>query len=311
MGLSILLVLCYGPILQRLVAQWDQDADMGHGFFVVPVAALLAWQKRHELAALKPDPSWWGLAALLYAGVQMTVAEVGAELFLGRTAFVISVAGAVLLLYGRRFLRVLVFPIALLFLMIPIPGILYNKITFPLQLLASSAGAFLVRLCGLPAERFGNVLIVAGHTLLVAEACSGIRSLLTLLFVGLAYGAFTETSRAVRCALALATIPIALAANAVRVALTGIVAHWKPALAEGTAHEASGWLIFLIAMGLILALHPLLRRVLKPMHACAYRAATVRESVLFVARRCAEHDSLRCRRARRNDPEWMPRSRPE
>lgn len=233
---------------------------MGHGFLVLPVAAWLVWQKRDELARLTPQPSWWGLAVLAWAGMQMILAEIGAELFLARTAFVISIAGAVLLIWGRQHLRVLAFPIGLLLLMVPIPTVVYNEVTFPLQLLASSAGAFLVKLCGLPAERLGNVLVVAGHPLLVAEACSGIRSLLTLLFVALVYGAFTEKNSAVRCVLAVATVPVALAANAVRVALTGIVANWKPALAEGFAHEASGWVIFLVAIGLIVALHSLLRR---------------------------------------------------
>ena len=234
---------------------------MGHGFFVLPVSCLIAWRRRHELAALRPQPSWWGLALLLWATVQMLVAEVGAELFLARTAFLISIAGAVLLLGGKRYLRVLAFPICLLLLMIPIPAVIYNQITFPLQLVASTAGAFLIRLTGLPAQRLGNVLNVNGHLLLVEEACSGIRSLLTLAFVGLAYGAFTENSRAVRFTLAAATLPIALAANAVRVALTGVLANWKPSLAEGFAHEASGWAMFVFAMVLLLALHPLLRRI--------------------------------------------------
>ena len=259
---ALLLGLSYGPILRGLVAQWGQDADMGHGFFVFPVAALIAWQRRDQLQRLRPQPNWWGLGVLLWAAIQMVVAEIGADLFLGRTAFVISVAGVVLLLAGPRYLRVLGFPIGLLLFMISVPGVIYNQITFPLQLLASSAGAQLIRLVGLPAERFGNVLMVNGQQLLVAEACSGIRSLLTLGFVGLAYGAFTEHSGKVRLALAAATLPIALAANAVRVAITGILANWRPALAQGFAHEASGWMIFVVALGMILGLHPFLRRLL-------------------------------------------------
>lgn len=235
---------------------------MGHGFFVLPVAALIAWQRRDQLQGLQPEPTWWGLGVLLWAGTQMVVAEIGADLFLARTAFVISIAGSVLLLTGPRYLRVLAFPIGLLLFMISVPGVIYNQITFPLQLLASSAGAFLIRLVGVPAERLGNILTVNGQQLLVAEACSGIRSLLALGFVGSAYGAFTEQSIKVRTALAAATLPVALAANAVRVAITGVLANWRPALAQGFAHEASGWLIFVVALGMILGLHPLLRRLL-------------------------------------------------
>src|ERR1022692_4385664 len=129
-----LLLLSYAPVLWRLVRQWDSDPDMGHGFFVPLVVGFIVWQKRAELLALKPAPNWWGLAVVLYAGLQLWIATLGAELFLARTAFVISVVGIVLLLGGTAWVRALAVPLFLLFFMIPIPTVVYNSITVPLQL---------------------------------------------------------------------------------------------------------------------------------------------------------------------------------
>ena len=88
-----LLVLCYAPVLQRLALQWYQDEDMGHGFFVPLVAAYIVWQRRRELLAEAPLPNWWGLLVVAYGAFQLIIATLGAELFLARTAFIISLAG--------------------------------------------------------------------------------------------------------------------------------------------------------------------------------------------------------------------------
>src|SRR5580658_7499533 len=128
---SILLVACYAPILLGLVGQWSDNADMGHGFFVPVIAGFIAWQKRDQIAGKLPKPNWWGLAIMLWAGFQLYIATLGAELFLARTSFVISIIGAVLLLGGTRYLRIFGFPIFLLFFMVPIPAVIYNQITFP------------------------------------------------------------------------------------------------------------------------------------------------------------------------------------
>ena len=189
-----LLGLCYWPVLVRLIAQWNNDEDMGHGFFVPVLAAYIAWQERDAFLAVPAKPNWWGLALVVYAAIQLCVATLGAELFLQRTAIVLSIIGAVWFLGGTRRLRVVGFPLFLLFFMIPIPAILYNQITFPLQLLASRAAEWSLMLLGIPVLREGNILELAGQKLSVVEACSGIRSLLTLSFLSLVYGYFFERS---------------------------------------------------------------------------------------------------------------------
>ena len=197
---------------------------------------------------------------MLWAGFQLYIGTLGAELFLARTSFVISIVGAVLLLGGTRYLHTFAFPIFLLFFMVPIPAVIYNQLTFPLQLIASSAAERAIDLLQIPVIREGNVLILPQQTLNVVEACSGIRSLLTLTFLSLVYGYFFEKRTWVRVALFCSTIPIAITANAGRVTITGVVSQFNPELAEGWFHEAQGWVIFMIALAILVAFHQTLVR---------------------------------------------------
>lgn len=210
------------------------------------------------LLALKPSPNWWGLAVVLYGGLQLYIATLGAELFLARTAFVISIVGIVLLLGGAQWVRALAFPLFLLFFMIPIPTVVYNSITFPLQLLASRVSTEALDWMQIPVLREGNVLELAQQKLSVVEACSGIRSLLSLTFLSLVYGYFFERKMWMRIVLFFATIPIAIVANASRVTLTGVLTEYKPELAEGFFHTASGWVIFMVALAILIVLHQIL-----------------------------------------------------
>ena len=257
---SLLLAICYGPILSSLVKQWNNDADMGHGFFVPVIAGYIAWQKRDKIACLTPKPNWWGLALMLWAALQLYTATLGAELFLSRTSLVISIAGAVLLLGGTQYLKLFAFPIFLLFFMVPIPAIIYNQLTFRLQLIASTAAEQAIDLLQIPVIREGNVLILPQQTLNVVEACSGIRSLLTLGFLSLTYGYFFEKRTWLRLVLFVATIPIAIIANAGRVTFTGVISQFNPSLAEGWFHEAQGWVIFMIGLAILIAFHQMINR---------------------------------------------------
>ena len=197
---------------------------------------------------------------MLWAGFQLYVATLGAELFLSRTSFVISIIGAVLLLGGTQYLKIFGFPLFLLFFMVPIPAVIYNQLTFPLQMFASRVAEKTIDLLQIPVIREGNVLILPQQTLNVVEACSGIRSLLTLTFLSLVYGYFFEKRGWVRIVLFFSTIPIAIVANAGRVAFTGVISQFKPELAEGWFHEAQGWVIFMIGLTILVAFHQLIIR---------------------------------------------------
>jgi len=257
-----LLIVAYFPILRHLVYQWATDEDVGHGFFVPVVAGFVAWQRREELARITPKPCWWGAALILWSILQSYIGTLGAELFLQRTAFLIGLVGVLLLTGGVELIKALAFPLLLLPFMIPIPSVIYNQITFPLQLFASSVAENVLNLLNIPVLRDGNVLELAnGDRLNVAEACSGIRSLLSLTFLSLVYAYFFDKKVWMRWALLAGTIPIAILANAGRVTITGMLADMDPALAEGFFHSLEGWIIFLIAFVMLLMLHVAINRV--------------------------------------------------
>ncbi len=255
---SVLLVLTYLPILMSMASQWNNDDDMGHGFFVPLVALYVVWQMRDGLLAIKPQPNWFGVVLLLWGAAQMAVGMLGAELFLQRTAFLVSIVGSIVFLGGWPMLRALQFPLCMLLFMIPIPAVIYNQITFPLQLLASRVAEIALTAIGIPVLRDGNVLELASQKLSVVEACSGIRSLLSLSFLSLVYGYFFEEHRVgVRWVLLLSTVPIAIAANSLRVSLTGIISEYNPELAQGFFHSLEGWVIFVFALVLLVGCHRL------------------------------------------------------
>jgi exosortase len=258
---AVLLVACYAPVLYGLVRQWATDEDMGHGFFVPLVAGYIAWQRRAELTEVKPVPNYWGLVLVVLGAVQMMLGNLGAQIFIARTAFLVSLIGAVLFLGGTRTLKILAFPLFLLCFMFPIPAIIYARITLPLQLFASRVAETVLNMFNIPVLRDGNVLELASQKLSVVEACSGIRSLISLSFLALVYGYFFDRKVWMRWVLLAATIPIAIAANATRVSLTGIISEYRADLAHGLFHTMEGWVLFLVALVLLMAFHQLVNRI--------------------------------------------------
>jgi exosortase len=244
----------YWGVLSSLVRQWASDDNYSHGFFVVPLALFFAWERRAALASAPRRPSAAGLVLLVASLALLLAGFLGAELFLTRVSLVGVLAGITLFVWGRDQFRILAFPIAFLLLMIPLPAIVFNQIAFPLQLLASRTGEVVLALAGIPVLREGNVLQLPTRTLEVAEACSGIRSLVSLVMLGIVLGYFTERRIGARVIIALAAIPIAIVANAARVAGTGLASELvSPAAAEGFFHTFSGWLMFVVAFAGLLA----------------------------------------------------------
>lgn len=261
-------LVLYWPILVRLARDWAQDDNYSHGFFIIPLALYFAWDRRSRLAAAVLAPSWLGLVVVLGGLGLLLAGLLGAELFLTRLSMIVVVAGGVLFLAGWQPLRILAFPLGFLLLMIPIPAILFNQVAFPLQLFASQAGQTVLSAAGVPVLREGNVIVLAHTTLEVAEACSGIRSLISLLTLGLTYGYFIDPRFGVRSLVAAAAVPIAIVVNGARVAGTGMAAHYYGAdAAEGFFHSFSGWIVFIVAFLLVFAVAHLLRRLAPPLQA--------------------------------------------
>ena len=246
----------YAAVVPGLVRQWANDEDYSHGFFVVPLAAYFVWERRHQLQQAAPRPSALGLALLVGSLLCFVAGQFGSELFLSRVSLIGVLAGLVLFLAGWQHLRLLTFPLAFLLLMVPIPEILFNRIAFPLQILASQVGEVVMSAGGVPVMREGNVLMLPNRTLEVAEACSGIRSLMSLVLLAIVLGYFTERRVWARVLVVLAAVPIAVFANAVRVAGTGLASYWiSPAAADGFFHTFSGWLTFVVALAGLVVFH--------------------------------------------------------
>lgn len=252
----ICFLLFYREVLAELVQDWLNDDNYSHGLLIVPLALYFAWERRQKFSQAQFAPSFWGMV-LFVPAVIATVLNM--HPFVNRIAMLICLTGGILFLFGWSRLKTIAFPVLFLLLMIPIPAVIFNPITFPLQLLSSRFGEWSLAACQVPVLREGNIIQLANTSLEVAEACSGIRSLISLLTLAVVYGYFIESRIWVRVVLAIASVPVAIAANAFRVAGTGLAAHFYGAeAAEGFFHSFSGWLVFVSAFIMLFVLHRLL-----------------------------------------------------
>jgi len=204
--LAALLLWLYGPTLGGLAKQWWKDPNFSHGFFVPLFSIFVLWRDRARLRRLVARPSNTGLVVLAFALLVFIVGQLGAELFLSRFSLLLVLAALIVLFRGWNFFRAVLFPWLFLILMIPIPAIIFNQITFPLQLLASRLAAATLPLLGVPVLREGNVIHLPSLALEVAEACSGIRSLMSLITLAIIYGFLTEKYIGVRWLLVLVSV---------------------------------------------------------------------------------------------------------
>jgi exosortase D (VPLPA-CTERM-specific) len=250
--LAVLLGVLYHAVLLHLGRQWWDDENYSHGFLIPLVSAYLVWERRERLRALSPRPSLAGSLLLVVGLGLLFLGVVGAELFVQRLSLLVVLTGLVLFILGREFLHTLTVPLVLLLFMIPPPQILFNAIAFPLQGFAARTAEAALRLLSIPVLREGNIIALANTSLEVAEACSGIRSLVTLLALAATLACLSRMGTWRGLALLAASVPIAVIANAARVAGTGILAyHYGPRVADGFFHTVSGWLLFLVAAALL------------------------------------------------------------
>jgi exosortase len=247
--LSGLVVLLYASVIRNLVVQWWTDPDYGYGFFIPLFSGYILWRERERWTKTEIKPSNLGLVLELAAVGLFLLGSLGAELFTTRFSLLVLLAGMISFLAGWKMLRTVSFPLCYLMWSIPIPAIIYNQITFPLQLIASRLATTWLELVHVPVLRDGNILVMSNYSLEVVEACSGIRSLMTLMALAVGSGYLVSPLRWVRYALAVFMVPIAIVTNAIRIVVAGILAHrFGSAAAEGFLHEFSGWAIFLVAL---------------------------------------------------------------
>jgi exosortase len=253
-------IFLYHGVITALFQDWKADGNYSHGFLIFPIALYFLWERLRQLGLAQKKPSPIGAFVVLISILILVAGTMGSEMFLTRVSMLGTIAGIVLFLYGWRHLKILKFPILFLLLMIPIPAIIFNHIAFPLQLLASRFGEIVLSTVGIPVLREGNIIQIANTSLEVVEACSGVRSLISLLTLGILYGYFMDPRISVRVIMAFATAPIAILANGMRVAITGIAAnYYGPAVTQGFLHTFSGWVIFLMAFLMLFVLQRLIK----------------------------------------------------
>ena len=261
---SALLIFVFFRVLSTMVWEWGALEEMGHGFFVPLVAGYVVWNDRERILRQQVKRCYPAILLIFWAGIQMALGYLGADFFVARTAFLLALIGVIWTLAGTAVLRSLAFPLFLLLFMLRIPIFLYQQLTFPLQLFASQSAAQLLGVVGIPVHLDGNVLELPSQKLQVVEACSGIRSLLSLTFLSLAYAYLFDKRAWMRPVLFVATIPIAVGANAFRVTLTGILSEYNKNLSEGLFHSFEGWILFMVALMGLIATHRLICRWKRP-----------------------------------------------
>lgn len=246
----------FAAVLWTMAYEWYDDESMSHGFFVPFIAGYIAYEDRHKILGQPINPSWFGLVPVVLGFLLMIVGILGADFFIPRVGLMTCLIGIIWTLGGTWTLRRLWFPLFILLFMIRIPLFIYSQITFPLQILASTLAEKALTLIGIPVLRDGNVLELASQKLNVVEACSGIRSLMTLSLLSLVYGYFFDEKKWMRWVLLAMGVPIAILANASRITITGLISEYQKEFAEGFYHSLEGYVIFLAtAIGLFVSHH--------------------------------------------------------
>lgn len=258
------IVLFSLPILWDLVADWVRDDNYSHGFFIIPISIWLIYRQRHELVfPAKPASSGWILFGMGAFGLAVGVAA--NEYFSTRVALVLLVTGLVFYYVGKENFKKIWFSFFFLLFMIPIPAVIYNAATFPMQLFASDITVTMLQAIGVPCVGKGNVIQLPEYSLEVLEACSGLRSLVTLMALAALYGYLTLPGKVRPVILFLAAIPIAIVTNIFRIFFTAVTAYAiSTAFAEDFMHEMSGLLVFVTALALTLILGGILKWRRKP-----------------------------------------------
>ncbi|MEA2031631.1 MAG: exosortase/archaeosortase family protein [candidate division Zixibacteria bacterium] len=258
------LVLVYLPALFDLVKDWWNDPNYSHGFLIPIISIALIWKKKDILASMQQSTDRRGFVFLLLSLALFVVANGAAEYFTLRFSFVMALFGLTLYLLGPKITRSVIFPIFFLLFMIPIPYVIYYAVTFPMQILATKITVVILNTIGMNAIRQGNIIHIAEHTLEVAEACSGIRSLVSLLALSAIYAYFSQKRFIAQACLFLLTIPIAIAGNVFRVLVTAIaVAVVTDNITDEPFHSIMGLLVFVVAFILLFICGFILRRIFK------------------------------------------------
>ncbi|AJF06532.1 exosortase A [Geoalkalibacter subterraneus] len=252
----------FGRAISGMVYDWEVDPNYSHGFLIPFISGYLVWQKREALARIEVDRSWFGLLVIAAGLGLFLVGSVAGESFTMRFSMLVVLGGTLLFAFGWGIFRELAFPYAFLIFMIPLPYILYDAIAFPLKLMITEYSVAVLKLFGVPVMREGNIIHLTSTTLEVADACSGIRSMISLLALSTAMAYFFLARRWKQIVLVALAIPIAMLANAIRVIGTGLLAsRYGAGVAQGFFHEFAGLVIFAVAMVMLMISSAILSKI--------------------------------------------------
>ncbi len=259
---STLILILFSSALIDMAHDWWNEPELSQGMLLPPLALFVAWIERERIFGYAAAPDRRGLLLVALACSMFVLGKLASEFFLMRFSFVVLLTGLVWTFWGVKRLRALAFPLLLLAVMVPLPVIVYNSIAAPLQLFASDAASQIAQALGVSVFRDGNIIQLAGTSLGVAEACSGLSCLSALVVGSLLLGYLVCTRHLSRILLLVLAIPLAIAVNVVRVAGTALLADYNQAFAMGFYHAFSGWLVFLAGIAALYAAAQLLHSVL-------------------------------------------------
>jgi len=254
LGFPLLIGVLSFPLWEMTANEWFRTGNEAytHAPLMPLIALYFIWDRRAELARLPIRFSWSGCAYFLFGALVFAAGKIGADRFTGQVAIATLLIGLVWMHFGNAITRRLIFPLSLLYLMIPIPSIIYRNLSFNLQILSSKLSVGFMQLFALPVHREGNVIDLSYTQLEVAEACSGITSLVSLITIAYIFAYIARTNFWARLVLILSAIPIAVFTNAFRIGGTGMLAHfWSVKAAEGFFHSFAGWLVFIVAFAIL------------------------------------------------------------
>jgi len=259
--------ILYSHTIVEMIKNWVRDDNFSHGFLIPVVGAFMIWQKRDLLTQQKINPSTWGIIIILAAMLMNIVGAISAEMFTMRTSLIVCITGTVVYLFGFRTFLIISIPVIYLFFMIPIPKVIWNQISFPLQLMAAELASTMVQLLGIPILREGNILHLSNTSLEVVDACSGLRSLNSLLALSGAFAYMVNLRTFSRWLLFVSAIPIAILVNILRLTVTAVLATYVGAeTANGFLHNLSGIIVFIVAFIILYAFQAFLSRVENRFH---------------------------------------------
>jgi exosortase D (VPLPA-CTERM-specific) len=257
-----LLIVAFREPLQLMVNIWFDRPEYSHGVLIPLIALFLVWQRKDALAECRMHGSWAGVALVAFGLVVHAVGHLATLWVLQQYAFLIVLYGLVLATTGWQVFRLLWMPLLILVFMIPLPEFLLQNFSAHLQLISSQLGVWVIRLFGISVFVEGNVIDLGQLQLQVAEACDGLRYLFPLMTLGFLMAYFYRAAMWKRVLLFLASIPITILMNSLRIGLIGVtVEYWGVKMAQGFLHDFEGWVVFMASTAVMLLLMMLLSRV--------------------------------------------------